>query len=141
MKYFYVEPEVAGGLGPNTVMDRRAHPPIVKRLHYQFDGWLGDALVESFPVFVLTEEGAERLREAGVTGIRFAAAEITVSRQFAEMYPGRQLPNFIWLQVIGRPGVEDFGMSSDRRLVISSRALDVLLGIQLSNAIIEPFMS
>ena len=36
MKYFYIQPEVAGGLGKNTVMDRSVHPPIVSRLHYEF---------------------------------------------------------------------------------------------------------
>jgi hypothetical protein len=45
MKYFYVEPEVAGGLGERTVMDRSTHPPVVKRLHYQLEGWLGDAIL------------------------------------------------------------------------------------------------
>ena len=29
MKYFYIETEVAGGLGENTAMDRSVHPPIV----------------------------------------------------------------------------------------------------------------
>jgi hypothetical protein len=36
MKYFYIQPEVAGGLGKNTVMDRSVHPPIVSRLHHEF---------------------------------------------------------------------------------------------------------
>jgi hypothetical protein len=31
MKYFFVEPEVAGGVGANTVMNRDVHPPIVRR--------------------------------------------------------------------------------------------------------------
>lgn len=45
MKYFYIEPEVAGGLGRNTVMNRAVHPPVVSKLHYHFDGWLGDVLL------------------------------------------------------------------------------------------------
>lgn len=140
MKYFYVEPEVAGGLGPNTLMDRSAHPPIVKHLHYQFDGWLGDALVESFPVFVLTEEGAKKLQEAGATGIQFADAETTASTQFLEMHPGRKLPRFIWLQIVGKPGGDDFGIAAGGRLVVSERALNVLGSTQMSHALIEPFV-
>ena len=53
MQYVYIEPEVAGGLGDHTVMDRSVHPPIVSKLHYQMEGWLGDALLESFPVFIV----------------------------------------------------------------------------------------
>ena len=40
--FHVVEPEVAGALGDRTEMDSSIHPPIVKRLHYEFQGWLGD---------------------------------------------------------------------------------------------------
>ena len=46
MNYHIVEPEVAGGVGPHTVMDRRAHPPVVTKLHYEFEVWLGDELLK-----------------------------------------------------------------------------------------------
>ncbi|CDX39985.1 hypothetical protein MPLSOD_40275 [Mesorhizobium sp. SOD10] len=50
MDHFYLEPEVSGGLGDDTVMDTGVHPPpVVARLHYEFDGWLGDVIVTSFP--------------------------------------------------------------------------------------------
>lgn len=42
VKYFYLEPEVSGGLGDDAIMDTGVHPPVVTRLHYEFDGWLGD---------------------------------------------------------------------------------------------------
>jgi hypothetical protein len=34
--FVYIEPEVAGGLGENTLLDVRTHPPVVTRLHYEF---------------------------------------------------------------------------------------------------------
>lgn len=71
MKFFLVEPEVAGGLGKYTIMDRNTHPPIVSKLHYQFDGWLGDVLLESFPCFIVTEAAKLKLQAVGATGIRF----------------------------------------------------------------------
>lgn len=40
MKYCVIEPEVAGGLGENTVIDQSVHPPKIARLHYNFEGWL-----------------------------------------------------------------------------------------------------
>jgi hypothetical protein len=45
----------------------------------------------------------------------------------------------VWLQVTGRAGRDDFGLAADLRLVISERALDVLKGLQLDDALIEPF--
>jgi hypothetical protein len=139
MKYFYVEPEVSGGLGANTVMDRSVHPPVVSHLHYQFEGWLGDVLLESFPSFIVTEEAKGKLQEVGATGARFGEVEITTSDQFKELYPDKQLPGFTWLQIAGTAGHDDFGTAADGRLVVSERALDVLKGLELSNALIDPF--
>ena len=53
--YKYIEPEVAGGLGNETIIDKNYHPPIVKKLHYEFNGWLGDDILESFPCFIVSE--------------------------------------------------------------------------------------
>jgi len=71
MKYYYIEPEVAGGLGNDTVMNRSVHPPVVTKLHYQFDGWLGDVLLESSPCFIVTELAKQKLQDARLTGATF----------------------------------------------------------------------
>jgi hypothetical protein len=139
MKYFYIEPEVAGGLGENTVMDPSEHPPKVSRLNYEFDGWLGDALLESFPCFIITEEAKGKLQSAGFTGIRFDEVEVTTSGFFQDVHPNRHLPRFAWLQIVGKPGRDDFGIASDLRLVVSERALNVLEGLGISNALVTPF--
>jgi hypothetical protein len=141
MKYFYIEPEVAGGLGHNVVMDRSVHPPIVSGLHYEFDGWLGDVLLESFPCFIVTEGAKKDLQSVGLTGLRFDEVEVTTSEFFQERYPNRQLPKFVWLQIVGKPGQDDFGIAKDLRLVISERALEVLRGLGISNALITDFDS
>lgn len=51
----YIEPEVAGGLGEETQMDSTVHPPLVKKLHLEFEGWLGDDILETFGVGSLIE--------------------------------------------------------------------------------------
>jgi hypothetical protein len=137
--YFYIEPEVAGGHGPNNVMDVSVHPPIVSHLHYEFADWLGDVLLESFPAFIVTEHAMNKLMESRVTGAHFAEAEVTTTYPFDEIHPGRQLPKFAWLQVTGRAGRDDFGLGADLRLVISERALDILKRLQLAHAVIELF--
>ena len=139
MKYFYIQPEVAGGLGENTVMDRSVHPPIVSKLHYAFDGWGGDVLLRSFPCLIVTEDAKKKLQSVGLTGMRFDKVEVTTSEFFQDRYPNLQLPKFAWLQVAGKPGQDDFGFVQDARLLVSERALKVLEGLGISNALVTPF--
>lgn len=98
MKYYILMPEVAAmGLGKNTIMDRTVHPPIVSYLHYDFDVWLGDDLLEAFPCFIVTEGLAETIRNANLSGVEFHQVEISTSEQFKEMYGAREIPPFVWL--------------------------------------------
>lgn len=139
VEHFYIEPEVAGGLGDRTTIDRGVHPPILKRLHYKLDGWMGDALLESFPTFIVTKEAKETLLAIDATGASFDVLELTVTDQFKELYPNRRLPEFAWLKVDGEAGLDDFGTAADGRLVVSRRALDSLRALGISHALVEPF--
>lgn len=139
MKYYLIEPEVAGGLGEGTIMNREIHPPDVTKLHYKFDGWLGDVLVESFPCFVVTLEAVKQLQKLSATGAQFSDVLITKSAQFDELCPDRVLPEFRWLKVTGKAGFEDFGLAKDFRLVVSDRVLNVLKSLGLTNALVDDF--
>jgi hypothetical protein len=136
--FFRVEPEVAGRLGPKTIIDRRDHPPRVDKLHYVFEGWLGDELLESFPCFVVTADAAARLEAARLAGFELRPVEIGTSESFDELHPDRTLPDFRWLDVGGTARRDDFGVDDDGMLVVSKRALDVLRAGQLEHADIAP---
>ncbi|TPM45393.1 hypothetical protein FJ951_16200 [Mesorhizobium sp. B2-2-3] len=139
MRYYEVKPDVAGGLGENTVMDPSVHPPAVSKLHYQVEGWFGDALVTTFPCFLVTEEAKRGLLDIGISGATFAPAEVTKSENFLELQPDVELPPFVWLKVDGRAGHDDFGVNQKLNLVISERAFDVLDELGLPSASIQPF--
>jgi len=144
MKYYAIQPEVAGGWGSNTLVeDRSIHPPRVKKLHYQFDGWLGDVILETFPCYIVTEEAKRNVEAAGATGVKFDEVEITTSEGFEELCPRLHLPHFAWLRVEGDPGRDDFGIAPapDFRLVISERMLNILKPLGISHALIEDFGS
>jgi|SRR5215813_10993209 len=141
MRYFRVEPEVAGGLGKNTVMDRGEHSPVVIRLHYEFDDWLGDVLLESFPSFIITEEANLKLEQIGFTGVLFDEVEITISETFRGRNANRVLPKFVWLRINGKAGREDFGAAPNGALVVSERALQALEDLGIRNAIVAPIGS
>ncbi|MGA2404873.1 MAG: hypothetical protein ABSG91_24750 [Syntrophobacteraceae bacterium] len=139
MKYYQLEPEVAGGFGEHTVIDRASGKMVVRKLHYEFDGWLGDELLESTPCFIVSERLARQIERAQLTGISFDDVEVTKSDQFEELYPNRQIPKFIWLKIQGEAGRDDFGIAPGLMLVISERALEVLKGLGISNALVTPF--
>lgn len=141
MNYFILEPEVAGGWGERTVADTREFPPAVSVLHHVFDGWLGDEILEAFPCFIVTDRLAARLRREGLSGFLLRPVEVTTSEAFDDLYPGRELPAFRWLQVLGTAGVEDFGVSPSYRLVVSQRALVVLRKFRLRNCDITEYGS
>jgi hypothetical protein len=149
MKYFYLEPEaVSLSSGENTVMDTRFHPPIVSRFHCVFDVWLGDALVEDNPCWLATASAAKSILAADLTGVSTDTVEVTPSEFFHEICPGRELPEFTWLKVHGKPGVDDFGVNKSVRivgnegpvdprtytLVVSERALKLLLRLGIKHA-------
>jgi hypothetical protein len=135
--FYRLEPEVAGGLGEHTVMDRSVVPPRVERLHYVFEGWLGDDLLETYPSFIVSEQLATRLDGADLGGYRWRPCEVSVSGEFAELQPEVALPTFRWLDVWGKPQVDDFGVEADGRLVVSDRALSALRLGQLEHCDIE----
>ncbi len=139
MAYYYVEPEVAGGLGKHTVLDASVHPPAITRLHYRIINWLGDALLESFPALIITRDAASALNEAKASGYECRDLELTVSDSFREIYPARTLPEFLWLSVTGVAGRNDLGIADDSRLVISERVLIVLKTFGLNHALVESY--
>lgn len=126
MPFFVLRPEVAGSLGRNTVMTRNTHPPKVSHLHYEFDGWNGDDLLESFPCFIVTRRLAEALERDRLSGFELAAVQMSKSGEFEDLYSDQDLPEFVWLQVTGQAGVDDLGLDAVAHLVVSSRALAVL---------------
>ena len=81
----------------------------------------------------------KRCNRLGLTGVRFDKVEVTASELFEQLYPNRRLPKFVWLQIIGKPGQDDFGMAKGLMLVVSERALEVLKGLGISNALVTPF--
>jgi hypothetical protein len=139
MNFYCIEPEVAGGLGEHTVLDTGPHPPVVHRLEYNFAGWMGDSLLESFPCFIGSDTLVEIIVRDHFTGTEIADVEISFSQEYFGRYPKEEIPHFHWLKIIGTAGSDDFGIGPDLRLVISERALNALKVVGIDNAEIEPY--
>ena len=126
MKYFNFEAEVAGGFGPRSVTQEDSGQLIVHKLHYLFDGWFGDHIVESTPCYIVTNELADNIRAYGLTGISFDEVEVETSDIFRELHPDKRLPSFVWMRVCGATMKDDFFLAGYGRLVVSERALEVI---------------
>lgn len=123
MNYYLLDPEVAGGLGPRTEIDTTVHPPIVAKLHFELDAWLGDDLVQSFPCYLVSESLKLDLEIMAPSGVSFHFAEVTASGDFEVFAHGKELPKLVWMKVSGSSGCEDFGLTPEARLVVSERVL------------------
>ena len=135
--YRCIEPEVAGGLGKETLIDNSVHPPIVKMLHFEFEGWLEDDILETFPCYIVTESLKNKIEEEELTGITFDNLFVTKSLNFFELYPNKQLPRFYWAIINGVYAKHDFFLGTDNRLVISESAYKLFCGFNIHNAIVE----
>ncbi len=135
--FYKLDPEVAGHLGPDTVMDRSSHPPIVHAVHYEFDGWPADDLITAFPSFIVTDSMKKLIENAKASGCSFEHVKITTSEQFEELeelHPSRQLPHFHWLIIRGVAQRDDIGTTATGgSLIVSERVLQVLKGGRLDN--------
>lgn len=133
IKYFDIEPEVAGGTGRSTIDDHSVTPPALSNLEYEFDDWFGDAILASFPCYIVTEQLAIALRNSDLTGFAFDKVTITRSLEFDDLYRNKNgpLPNFEWLKITGVPYEDDMGLDMGTRenwhyrFMVSQRGLDL----------------
>ena len=137
--YKYLEPEVAGAMGTDTILDNSVHPPIVKFLHFHFMGWLGDDILETFPSFIVSERLKKSIEEKRLKGISFDFVKITQSDDFKMTSINNQLPPFYWAKINGTFGIDDFVIAKDFRLLVSDRAYDVISEFNTTNAFVEEY--
>lgn len=133
MMLFKLEPEVAGGMGKNTmILDSN----VIAHLHYEFSGWLGDEILETTPCFIITYTLMNSIKRKGLMGVKFDKVEISTTDEFKELYPNKKLPQFMRLIPEGTVHIsenkinnwsgDDFCLSQNNYLVVSESALLVL---------------
>jgi hypothetical protein len=133
--YFIVEPEVAGSLGDETIIDSSVHPPNVEYLEYCFSDWLGDGILQMFPCFIVRKELQEELLKRRFSGINFQDMTVSKSELFYDLHEDDlELPEFVRLIVTGKKDIDDFWLAEHGFLVVSSAVLEVLKKHGLSNA-------
>ncbi|MFB7142784.1 hypothetical protein ACFCYN_24625 [Gottfriedia sp. NPDC056225] len=138
MNLFLLEPEVAGGIGQNTIFSQSESDDEneVLHLHYEFEGWLGDELLETTPCFIITEELKNSILQSDLNGFEIKDVEVSITEEFCEWHPDLVLPNFYRLVPKGKVTNEgtqyslwsgtDFSVSQKQYLVVTPKAFEVL---------------
>lgn len=142
MRYYLLEPETPGDFGAHAVIRNRQERPLhVTKMHYEFETWPEDDLLEALGEYVGTKRLQRKLEalDPPVTGIEFEDCEISWDEQFEELYGDRQLPKYVWFRVTGEASKADFGKSENVRLVVSERVYNVMQQFSYRNCDVEDY--
>ena len=136
MTYFNIKPEVPAGFGEKTVFNDSIGQEDVSKVHLVFDGWLGDDLLTTSPIFYVTEKLAIALKGEKFSGLlKIESIEFNKSENFEEFYPDRVLPNFFVLRINGVPLKDDIGIATEESgLMISDSVYEFLKDFNLKFA-------
>ncbi|MBP3041172.1 hypothetical protein J9303_17040 [Bacillaceae bacterium Marseille-Q3522] len=154
MKLYFLEPEVSGGHGEHTVygteedIAKEGISGKVKFLHYQFEGWLGDDILESTPAFIVSSLLETELKNSNFKDYKLEKCLITTSDEFKEMYPNKGIPLFSRFIPLGKVEVEEenfnnwsghhFCLSPKGELVVTQEALNFLKRASIDHCYITP---
>lgn len=105
-------------------------------MHYEFEGWLGDDLLESTPVFIVSSNLVKGLKKSEFKDYKLEECLTTMSDVFKELYPNKELPYFTRFIPRGTVEIEGehfnywsghhFCLSSKGELVVTKKALNFL---------------
>lgn len=128
MSFLSIEPETSGFLTRGGEAGR---------VDCTFDTWLGDDLVRAYPaVLARTRVKEALLALEGRSGFEITRARVRASTFYRKHSPGKRLPVFWAIQVSGRAGRDDMGLTPAGVLVISRRVLDALLRFRIGRAVL-----
>jgi hypothetical protein len=133
---YSIDPQVAGELGEGTVMDSSVHPPAVSRVEFILDYPETDDLIQSFPIYLLSDELADRVVQSGLAGIRLEDVDVRPSEEFLAAFGEAPHRNYRWLQLENSEGA-DAWISDALELCISDRMMRILEEATLSDCIIS----
>src|SRR5215211_250252 len=122
---YVLEPLVAGELGDETDLDTRTHPPLVHSVEFVLDLPTDEDLIESFPVFLVSEELASALTAAGFRGFQLSDAQVRPSHEYLANHGEVPHKRYRWLRLMpSRPS--DCWLDAQYRLCVSDQMYFVI---------------
>jgi hypothetical protein len=124
---------VYGTLGPNSTIDRSTQPHRVQKLHLMLDILPGDDFFKGGECYLATEPLAASLAKSDWTGLQIKVPAVDPSGAFQSFYPGKAVPQILWLDVVGVALKDDFGLDATGQLIVSGNALCALQQFNLKD--------
>lgn len=127
-KYYKLNPEVPGHFGDNTIIEKSVNSYYVKKLHYIFDGWQGDDILSSHPIFMVTERLKDQLLSSSfIDGfILKELIKVETSEEYHVFFGEKSIPPIFLLEINGKPYINDFGVDENNDLIVSHNSLEIL---------------
>lgn len=122
---YVLEPLVAGELGEGTDLDATKHPPVVRQVDYVLDLPTDEDLIQSFPVYLVSEELAAALATANLAGFQLDDAHVRPSDQYEVFGGGPPPKRYRWLRLDPSPA-PDCWLDEHYRLCVSERMYAVV---------------
>lgn len=133
--FFQLGPEVAGFQGKGTVVANMPQLqsgidfiPEVTHLDYQFDGWLGDDIIEGATCYLVSDVLAAAMEQKNLSGYRLQAVTTSTTEVFDRWQSKmveRPLPPFVRVLMDGKIEIK-----GDRE-VVSWSGHDICLGVRI----------
>lgn len=146
MKYYLLQPEVAGEIGDGSkFVYEDGKIKEVLFLEYNFMGWQGDELLTTTPCFIVTECLQKDILSNGLTGVTLKNIAMTFSDEFYEICGELEVPKFV--QLICKDFYErnaehlqnDFYLNQYDDMIVSEKALGVLKQHKLDMCDVEEY--
>lgn len=133
------EAEVTISLGAGSDFRHDREPRLVGTLHAEFEGWLGDDIVETSWFWLVTEALAAALQSSALTGFELADVVVTTGPTWDEFdYP----PLPVWRRLVPTgsltAGDDIAAVRRSTTLALSEQALRLLESFQIENASLRP---
>lgn len=146
VNFYLLGPEAAGQLGNACVHGDLGERPVkILVTDFEFQFWPHDDLLCGFYTYACTPQLAEALKGSNLTGFELDKLNVSFEERFhqwAELHKEEALPEYQWLKITGRAGVDDFGLINGPcplPLVVSGRAFGILNQFKLEYCDIENY--
>ena len=125
--FYKISTQVPSQMGKRTVFNKTYSPWKVEKLHAIFDVWSEDDILKTSPCYFVTERLFQMLSSSALTGIEFdSEIDTDTSITFQNLYPNKVLPKFYLINILGKAGSDDFGLTDQKELIVSQRAHDII---------------
>lgn len=132
---YILQPEVSGELGEKSELKTEVFPPQIIKLHFIFKTWLGDDLIECFPVYLVSERLKKAIEESNIEGYYFSDFEQSSDESMSKLQSISSAPVFFWFNF--EKGNKDFHINDNNQLVVSERVFKLLKEFNLNYCDIE----